>query len=146
MQITATLIGIIGTIFGIVGTICALYFGYQNYMLEQEKRSLAQQTTVATLDLKISNPPPYQSDTAMSEVAVKNVGQRTSGKVWVSIFCSWSEEVEHSLKFPTSGWVLQPNEEYHWKIRLGYVGDIRGEKITIKSGDGMKTWESVEKI
>jgi len=139
MENLSTIIGVIGAVFGIVGTVGAIYFAHQN-------RLLSQQTTMPTMELKMNNPPPYKADTDFSEVIVKNVGQRTSGRVKVSATCSWAKEIEYCLRFPSPGWVLQPGEEYRWKVRFNHTGDTKGENITLKAQDGSITWEITEKL
>jgi hypothetical protein len=145
MQNFSIFIGIIGTFFGIVGTIAAIYFAYQSNKLNKE---LAKQTAVATLDIKISNLPPYKSDNEYSELIIKNVGQRVSGKhIKVTAVCSWADEIEYVFKFPNPEWVLNPNEENHWKLRFGHSGQLAGEKILIKVSDNTGVaWEKTERI
>jgi hypothetical protein len=152
-------VSIAGALFGIIGTIAAIYFSQKSQeanqkivRLTEQNTSLVNLTTVATIDLRINNPPPYESDRELSEIVAKNVGQRTSRQLAVSASCSWSEETEHHFKFPTANWVLQPGEEYRWKVRFGYPPNIVGHKIVLNASEvttpaqQSTTWEHTEKI
>jgi len=139
MEHVDTLVAIAGGVFGIAGTVAAIYFAYQN-------RRLAGETALPTMDLRISNPPPYECESDCTEIVIKNVGGRKSGRVGVRVVCSWSEEVEYNLTFPSNNWCLGPNEEYRWKLRFAYGGDIKGDKMVIRAEDDRTTWEITEKI
>ena len=139
MEHVDTLVAIAGGVFGITGTVAAIYFAYQN-------RRLAGDTSLPVMDLRITNPPPYERESDCTEIVIKNVGGRRSGRVRVWVVCSWSEEVEYNLTFPSNNWYLGPNEEYRWKLRFAYVGDIKGEKMVIRASDHRTSWEITEKI
>ena len=113
-------------LFGIIGIIAAIYFSQKTQEanqkiigLTQQNAALVNHTTVATIDLRINNPPPYESERELSEIIAKNVGQRTSGQLGIAAVCSWAEDVELQFRFPSANWVLQPGEEYRWKVRFG---------------------------
>jgi hypothetical protein len=144
IQGASLIVGIIGTIIGIIGGIAAIYFAQQNHALNQE---LSKQTALATMDLRISKLPPYTSVNEYSEVVIKNVGTRVSGdRLTMKATCSWAEEIEFHLLFPSPSWKLHPNEEFRWKIRFGYSGNLKGEKISLIASDVNHTWENIERI
>lgn len=116
----------------VVGTVAAIFFAYRNYVLTKQT---AREPAASTIDIRISNPPPYSAHVHWTEFVVRNVGQRTTGRLEVSVICSWLELYDLRLHFPTDGWVLQPNEEFRWKIRLPEAPSKAGCAITVKAYD-----------
>jgi hypothetical protein len=126
----------IATAFGIVGTLAAIYFAASNYMW----------INVPTLELQIENPPPYRTENDTSTVRIKNVGSRTSGIVNVFVECSWDGDFEYHLKFPSPRWVLRPNEDYHWTIRLAHSADISKEYVKLIAVEGTSRFEVTTRL
>ena len=131
-----TIITGISLAFGIASTAAAIYFAVNAHRL----------VNVPTLDLKITELPPYKDDVALTEVTIKNIGKRTSEDVSVYLTCSWADDIDYKLKFPSDTWTLQPNEEYRWKLRLTYGGSTVGGKVTLIATDGKSNWQISERI
>lgn len=49
--------------------------------------------------------------------------------------CSWLELFDLHLHFPEEDWVLQPNEEFRWKLRLPEAPSRPGFTITVTADD-----------
>jgi hypothetical protein len=131
-----TTITIIATIFGVAGTLAAIYFARAKHML----------VDVPTLDLQIHDLPPYKNSSDRTTITVKNVGSRTSGRVEVTLRCNWEDEFDYFLKFPTNNWVLRPNEEYRWKIRINHIGSIHNGKVFVLAKESGCTFETSVKL
>ena len=116
----------------VIGTAAAIFFAHRNYVLTQ---STAREPAVPTIDIRINNAPPYSTQVRWTEFVVRNVGQRTSGRLEVSVKCSWLELFDLRLHFPTENYVFQPNEEFRWKIRLPEAPTKAGCAITVTAYD-----------
>ena len=131
-----TAITIIATMFGTAGTLAAIYFARARYTM----------VDVPTLDIQIHDCPPYKGSTDRTTISVKNVGARTSGRVQVSLRCTWEDEFDYLLRFPADDWVLRPNEEYRWKVRIGHVDPSPKGKITVSAKESGCTFETSASI
>ena len=129
----------------VVGTGAAIFFAYRNHILAT-KNLEAREPAVATIDIRIVNPPPYSAQVHWTELTIRNVGQRTSGRLSVVGKCSWLELFDLHLHFPSENWVLQPNEEFRWKIRLPEAPTKPGFTIEVTAHDyrSGNTWTQKE--
>lgn len=128
----------------VIGTGAAIFFAYRNHILARQNLE-AREPAVATIDIRITNPPPYSAQLHWTELTIRNVGQRTSGNLSVLVRCSWLEIFDLQLHFPTERWVLQPNEEFRWKIRLPEAPTKPGFTITVTARDNRSGNEWTQK-
>jgi hypothetical protein len=127
----------------LIATAVNVFFVYKNYQLTSQRHQAYQ----PVVDIKLDGLPPYNEPADKTLIKLKNVGQASTTTLDVNLSCSWMPTVSYTFNFPTPNFILAPNEEIIWRMRLDQ-NYKPGDTVRLKVIDrkGTQWWELHEQI
>lgn len=129
--------------YALVVSICsALLSAITGYFQFRTYRARRPAVVITLTDL-----PPYKDNSAVTYVAVKNVGTAaTTRQLDITVSCSWMPLLSYRLNLPSESYCLEPNEEYWWRFRMN-DRVVPNSTVTVRVRDADRDyWEARQHI